>query len=196
MVGGRVTSVYHPVQLCSILNLPAPATQETTRLAWDIVTILEAWIRQVRELDWGLLTTPTPARGRTLRELTVNIFHPIELLSQAWTTGTFAWYPARDPERVEPLVDKDMVVRYADTIHQGWTAFVLETGDQELASRDPIIETPRGALPYSALLSAQRWHAAFHYRQLTIFLTGEGVTVAEPLALDRFADLTLPAEVF
>lgn len=54
LVGGRVTTVYHPVHLCSILNLPAPATREATRLAWDIVTIVEAWIRQVRELDWGL----------------------------------------------------------------------------------------------------------------------------------------------
>ncbi|MGQ0550403.1 MAG: hypothetical protein ACT4PY_12135 [Armatimonadota bacterium] len=165
-------------------------------MAWDIVTILEAWIRHVRELDWALLMTPTPARGRTLRELIVNVFHPIELLSHAWLTGTFAWHPDRDPERVERLVDNDAVVRYADTIHQGWTAFVLETGDRELASRDPVIESPRGALPYSALLSAQRWHAAFHYRQLIIFLTGEGLTLSEPLALDRFADLTLPAEVF
>lgn len=74
----------------------------------------------------GPLTTPTPARGRTLRELIVNVFHPIELLSQAWSTGTFAWYPDRDPERVESLVDKDTVVRYAGTIHQGWTVFVLE----------------------------------------------------------------------
>ncbi len=191
-----MTSLYHPVQLCSLLNLPAPATQEATRLAWDIVTILEAWIRYLRELDWDLLTAPTPARGRTLRDLTVNVFHPIELLSQAWSTGTFAWHPDRDPERVERLGDKDTVVRYAETIHQAWRTFVLETGDQQLASPDPIIASPRGDLSYSALLTAQRWHAAFHYRQLTLFLTGRGPTLSETLALDRFVGLALPAEVF
>ncbi len=73
---------------------------------------------------------------------------------------------------------------------------MLDTGDRELASRDPVIASPRGDLPYSALLTAQRWHAAFHYRQLTLFLTGRGPTVSESLALDRFAGLTLPAEVF
>lgn len=191
-----MTSVYHPIQLCSLLNLPAPATQEATRLAWDIVTILEAWIQRVRELDWGLLTAPTPARGRSLRVLTVNVFHPIELLSRAWSTGTFAWYPDRDPERVEALGDKNTVVGYAETIHQGWRTFVLDTGDRELAGRDPIIASPRGDLPYSSLLTAQRWHAAFHYRQLTLFLTGRGPTLSASLALDRFAGLTLPAEVF
>lgn len=98
-------------------------------------------------LDWGLLTTPTPARGRTLRELIVNVFHPIDLLSQAWATGIFAWHPDRDSERVERLIDKDTVVRYAETIHQGWTTFVLETGDRELASRDPMIESPAALYP-------------------------------------------------
>jgi hypothetical protein len=45
-------------------------------------------------------------------------------------------------------------------------------------------------VPFSALLSFQRWHVAYHYRQLAATLD------VEPTILDCLDDLELPAEVF
>jgi hypothetical protein len=45
-------------------------------------------------------------------------------------------------------------------------------------------------MPFSALLSYQRWHVAYHHRQLAVTL---GV---EPAILDGLDDVGLPSEVF
>jgi hypothetical protein len=46
------------------------------------------------------------------------------------------------------------------------------------------------------LLASQRWHAAFHYRQLLVFLEGRGNDVSGALPLESLHDLDLPREVF
>jgi len=43
---------------------------------------------------------------------------------------------------------------------------------------------------------SQRWHAAFHYRQLLVFLEGRGHDMTRALSLASLADLELPREVF
>ena len=57
-----------------------------------------------------------------------------------------------------------------------------------------MVSTPRGELELSALVASQRWHAAYHYRQLVQFMRGRGVEVrgAVPVA----PGLGLPDEVF
>ncbi len=51
-------------------------------------------------------------------------------------------------------------------------------------------------ITWSNLLAQQRWHAAYHYRQLTSFLAEEGRPVSHPLRLEGLAGLDLPDEVF
>ena len=45
-------------------------------------------------------------------------------------------------------------------------------------------------------LPAQRWHVAYHYRQLIDFLSESDVVVADPFPLDRLDGLDLPAELY
>jgi hypothetical protein len=154
-VDGVVTPILHVSQLAHALGLPAPESGDGSRLAWETLPLLRAWLDRVRTLD---LSTPTQSRERTLNNLTVNVFHPFELLPAAWTSGEFPWEPERDEERERAIPD---VIAYAGNILSSWTDFVLELGEG-----DPVISSPRGDVPWSTLLDTQRNHVAFHLAQL------------------------------
>ncbi len=68
--------------------------------------------------------------------------------------------------------------------------------ESDLPGRDPEVRSPRGLISYRNLLASQRWHVAFHYRQLLAFLAERGHDLGEVLALASLADLELPPEVF
>jgi hypothetical protein len=164
-------------------------------VAWDLVSILHAWRRHLTRLDWDAVIAPTPSRGRSLRNLTVNTFHPVDLLPAAWATGTFDWDPDRDEEREQALADVPALCSYAARIAGEWSNFVLETGDA-LGERGPIVSSPRGDLAFSDLLASQRWHAAYHYRQLVECLGARGVALDGAVAVEQLAEIGLPADVF
>ena len=194
MVDGTAVPILHRSQIASLLGLESQDEGTAGSLAWDCATLLEAWITQLGGLPYELLLMPTRSRGRTLRNLTVNVFHPFELLPRACAHGAFAWEPDLDDEREGPLADASAVTAYAQERHDCWTTFLGEHCD----TLDPLrpVETPRGALTLAALLSAQRWHVAFHYRQLIDFLRERDVTVASPFPLDRLDGLDLPTELY
>jgi hypothetical protein len=150
--------------------LPVPSSSEPTRVAWETLPLLRAWLDRLRPLDLEQLTSPTQSRGRSLRNLTVNVFHPIELLPAAWSTGAFPWDPERDDEREQGLATAAEVVGYAERRLAGWTNFVLEHAD-DLGERDPVVSSPRGELLFSALLDSQLEHVSFHHAQLVEFLS-------------------------
>jgi hypothetical protein len=142
-----------------------------------------------------LLAEATPSRGRTVRELTVNAFHPVELLPSAWENGEFDWHPERDAQRTAELEDAGAVRGFAQRISDGWNLFLLDAG-ADLDSRDPLVGSPRGALSYSTLLTSQRWHVAFHYRQVKVFLEAQGAELPHALAPEALEEFALPREVF
>ncbi len=195
VVDGRVTPILHATQIASALGLAVPGMLESTRLAWDIVPILQGWCDHIANLDLDLLLVPTPSRGRTLRNLTVNVFHPITLLPVAWTTGRFEWDPDEDASREARLPTAEAVREYARSASDEWASFLFEN-EEELGRRDPPVDSPRGKVPYSALLASQRWHAAFHYRQLLEFLSPQGKVLPGAFRVESLSDLELPAGVF
>jgi hypothetical protein len=165
-VGGDATTVLHVAQLAPLLGLEAPAEEEIHASGWGLAALLQRWLDHVGGLGWAELSRPTPSRGRSLVDLTVNVFHPVSLLPGAWETGRFDWDPDRDAERERELVSADRTRAYAATIATAWEGFLLEA-DTELALRNPTIASPRGAGTYAALLSSQRDHAAFHLAELS-----------------------------
>jgi hypothetical protein len=184
-IGGRAEPVLHVSQLADVLGLPWQAPLPAGSLAADTVTLLEAWAVGLAELDTDTLLAPTPSRGRSLRNLTVNVHHPFELLPQAWADESFPWDPDRDGEREERLVDAGAVRDYAAGITARWRAFVTANA---LGTHDPVVASPRGDARFSVVLDSQRWHAAYHLRQL------EHVTGARLMpSLDALA---LPTDVF
>ena len=194
MIDGIAVPILHRTQIASLLGLPSQEEGAAGSLAWDCATLLQAWIAQLGGLPLGLLIAPTRSRGRSVRNLTVNTFHPFDLLPGACASGTFAWDPDLDDEREAPLGDTNAVTAYAAERHDRWVAFLGDHSDT-LDPRRPV-ETARGALTLGALLSAQRWHVAYHYRQLIDFLSESDVVVADPFRLDRLDGLDLPAELY
>lgn len=187
VVDGVVTPILHVSQLAEALGLEPPPGGDAGRLAHDCGAILDAWLAELAPLPWEALTAPTPSRGRTLRELTVNVFHPFELLPAARETGDFPWRPELDSEREARFGDAAGLVDWATAVRDDWRAFVAGV---PLDAGDPPVGSPRGSIPYSALLDAHRTHAAFHLRQLGAFLE-------RPVpVLERLDGLALPAEVF
>jgi hypothetical protein len=169
VIDGTATPVLHVSQLAAALGLPAPPCSEPSRLAWETLPLLRAWLDRLRPLGDESLSAPTESRGRSPRNLTVNVFHPFELLPDAWESGQFPWEPERDDEREQALPRPSDVVAYAEGILADWTAFVLEH-DDELGRRDPVVSSPRGDVRFSALLDSQLAHVAFHHDQLVAFL--------------------------
>ena len=177
----------HVSQVAETLGLPWSASLPSSVLASDTRTLLSAWGHGIAALDVGDLLAPTPSRGRSLRNLTVNVHHPFELLPEAWRSGVFPWDPDRDGEREERLADAAAVRAYAAATSAAWGSFVASVGGG-LDAADPEVETLRGTVRFSVVLDTQRWHAAFHLRQLEHVT---GLTL-----LPELDDLALPAEVF
>jgi hypothetical protein len=195
IVGDRVTPVMHRTQIATALGLPVPKAEETQRLAWDIVPVLDAWIAHLQQVEWGLLVRPTPSRGRTLRNLTVNVFDPVSLLPDAFLVGRFEWYPDEDDRREHDLRSTADVVEFARHAADAWMVFLGDHGE-ELDRRDPLVASSRGDVTFGALLEYQRWHAAFHYRQIVEFLRAEGVVLPTVFEVEGLTDMELPASVF
>lgn len=177
----------HVSQLAEALDLPWQAPLAATVLAADTMVLLEAWAEGIASLDLPSLLARTPSRGRSLRNLSVNVHHPFELLPVARSTGSFPWDPDRDAHREAALTTAAAVHDYVAGVLRGWRAFVTAAGS-ELDARDPVVTTPRGAVPYSVVLDAQRWHAAYHLRQLEHVLGGG--------LMPHLVELALPADVF
>ena len=193
---GRVASpILHVAQLATMLGLEAPSHLAVTRLAWDGAAVLDGWLKLIRPLDQETLTAPTPSRGRSLCNLTVNVFHPYELLPTAFETGRFDWDPTLDQDREAAVQNAAAVVAYASDRHLAWQDWLREN-ESDLLARDPDITSPRGRVTYANLLDSQRWHAAFHYRQLLAFLDGRGHDLTGAFSLASLDGLTLPAEIF
>lgn len=194
VVDGTSVPILHESQLASLLGLEADTAGDARRTAGDTVTLLDAWCSLIEPLDWSALTTPTRSRGRTLRNLTVNVFHPFELLPVAWREGVFEWDPDRDEEREATLASPAALHGYASAITGAWASFVLDAAG-ELSGADRPVDGPRGEIGFSHLLEQQRWHAAFHYRQLVDFIGSRGPSPAS-IDLTRFAGLDLPDELY
>src|SRR5262249_18545904 len=178
-----------------MLDPEAPKQLEPARLAWDAATVLDGWVKLVEPLDFETLLLPTPSRDRSLRNLTVNVFHPFELLPVAFDEGRFEWDPTLDDARGASLRGAPAVVEYAVDRSVAWRDWLLER-DPGLLVRDPEIDSPRGRITFRNLLASQRSHAAFHYRQVLAFLGGRGHDVSGALALEAMRDLDLPREIF
>jgi hypothetical protein len=196
LVGGRTFPILHPSQIASLLDLPETEPGvDSVRLGWDAVSILDNWVELLPEASWASLVAPTPSRGRSVRNLTVNTFRPFELLVEARRSHTFRWYTGEaDAERERPLVDYEKLAGFARRILYRWEDFMMESGEE--LGEDPEVASNRGMVPYSVILRSQRWHAAFHHRQIVAFLRSEGVELEGALDVEAFEDLELPREVY
>lgn len=194
-IDGVTTAIMHVSQVARLLDLPAPPTAEPTRVAYDIGLLLSSWERMVVPLQPEAVLAPTASRGRSLRNLTMNAVYPISLLPDARESGVFDWgLVDLDEERAQPYDDATSLAGFVRSVHDGWSSFALGHEDV-LATDDPWIGTPRGRMRYSELLGHQRWHLAFHQRQVVGYLESLGLELPEERALPTRLGVDLPEVV-
>jgi hypothetical protein len=194
-VGGRARTISTLAELAAAVGVDAPPSLPLLAELEDTVELVEAWHRLVAGLDPVLLRTATPSRSRSTAELAVNVLNPFDLMPRAWETGELPWHPERDEERAAALTDADLG-SWALTVAARWAGFVRSSGEL-LAQPARALDSPRGRLEWGPLVTSQRWHAAFHYRQVSAFLELRSVPLppgAPPL--ETLADVDLPEDVF
>jgi glutaredoxin len=195
VLDGATTAIYHVSQVAALLGMTPAQGGDAARLSWDIAALLEAWSDELLEVDWELMTLGTRSRGRTVRNLTVNVHEPIHELTVAWETGVFDWNTELDEERATALGDANELRAYAHARTAEWITFLSGLGD-ELSLGDPMIRAGDEDVTFSSLLDAQRFHAAFHYRQLRVFLSERNAARGAGFDLARLEGLRLPESVF
>jgi hypothetical protein len=161
-----MTTIMHVSQVARLLDLPAPPLAESSQAAYDIGLLLESWERMLRPLSAQAIVADTASRGRSIRNLTMNAVYPISLVPLAYATEVFDWgLVDRDEERAQPYTNAAALADFTRGVRNALSAFVTWHED-ELAESDPWIEAPRGRMRFSELLNHQRWHLAFHQRQI------------------------------
>lgn len=196
IIDGAVSPILHISQIAFLLGLPYEDTDSSERVAWDTVTILDGWLVNLYEMGWKDILAPTPSRERSTRNLTVNTFHPFELLPGAFREGRFLWYPeTRDVELEQEIQNKDALVQFASKTLDEWKMFLFSSG-QELDRVEPVVTSPRGDTTYPALLRAQRWHAAWHHRQISDAARRMGYRLPHRLSREMRATLKLPKNIY
>lgn len=197
VVDGQKYQLLHASQIASVLGIPMPDNSlSTTRVGYDIVTIMESWIAMLEMMDFDLMKSPTKSRGRPVTLMMVNSFHPISLLPGAWEDRTFAWHTKESDERRESvLTDADKVRSFARECLLAFQVFLMNTED-ELEKRNPMVESIRGEIAFSVLVQSQRSHIAIHHRQMVDFLRSHDLPVENMLDVDTMLDLKLPADLY
>jgi hypothetical protein len=194
-VDGNARTISTLAELADAIGIAAPSSLPLARELEDTVLLVDAWAALVRSLDPGLLRAATPSRDRTSAELAVNVLNPFDLMPSAWETGDMPWYPEHDGERAAALSHAELAAWSSDVALR-WSGFVGGS-TETLAQPGREIDSPRGALEWGPLISAQRWHAAFHYRQVLAFLELEAVERPPGVPpADELADVALPEEIF
>lgn len=196
VIDGDVVNFQHPSQIASLLDLDVEGAQPSTAVAWSLLDVLQRWTEVIRDLPFPALLQPTPSRDRTIRNLTVNVFRPIRYLPDTWQDHQFNWYTNdADLQQESFLRTTEQLVRFAESAALELHGFLLEYGDQ-LSEQDPTVTGNRGEMPYSALLVTQRFHAAFHYRQIVDHLARAGVADEPPLPDTMVEEIGLPPGLY
>ena len=194
MLGERHLAIFHVDQLGRFLGLPpdknAPAYRD---LVAALERVLEAVERAVRQVPSAHLSTPTPNRGRDLRELVYNIHDPINLMRESLETGRFDWLTADDFQESRRFTTSAELAQFCRATRLHWVERAILV-DAEEAMRS--VWTPRGDLSQQQLLEAQAWHAAQHLRQIYVFLKEIGITPIEELTADGMQPIKLGEEIF
>lgn len=209
VIDGIPHVLQHPSQAAVLLGLEAPPQlRDARRVAWDIDSLMAAWVELCTDTPWDVLTAPIPGFGRTPLALAVDASVGIQALREPFASGWFHWpgnpetgetgdqtVVAYEAAIVQRIPDRRHLLDFVATVAASWRDFVVANEDAFDADPARPVRTPRGALTWVELLEAQRLHCAQHYRQATTWLSAEGHTTP-PVELETMYGMRLPEAVY
>jgi hypothetical protein len=194
VLGERRVAIYHVDQLRGFLGLPpakdVPGYQE---LVAALERVLEAIERAMLQVPPEHLSTPTPNRGRDLRELVFNIHDPINLMRESLSTGLFEWSTADDFQLSRCFTSASELAQFCRTTRLRWLERAIVVDATEAVRN---VRTPRGNLSQQQLLEAQSLHAAQHLRQIYAFLREIDITPVQELNAEAMQPIKLGKQIF
>ena len=209
VIDGIPHVLQHPSQAAVLLGLEAPPQlRDARRVAWDIDSLMAAWVELCTNTPWDALTAPIPGFGRTPLALAVDASVGIQALRETFASGWFHWpgnpetgetgdqiVVAYEAAIVQRIPDRWHLLDFVAPVAACWRDFVVANEDAFDADPARPVRTPRGALTWVELLEAQRLHCAQHYRQATTWLSSEGHTTP-PVELEMMYGMRLPEAVY
>jgi hypothetical protein len=209
VIGDSAHGLQHPSQAALLLGLETPtALRDASRIAWDIDSLMTAWVELCRETPWATLPEPIPGFGRSPLALAVDASVGIQALLEPFSSGWFHWpgnpetgetgdHAVVDYERsiIAGIATRADLLGFVEPVAARWRTFVA--ANDEAFGVDPTrpLRTPRGPLTWVELLEAQRLHCAQHYRQAATHLASLGLATP-PIELETLYGLRLPASVY
>ena len=122
VIDGVPHVLQHPSQAAVLLGLEAPpALRDASRVAWDIDSLMAAWVEVCTETPWDALTSPIAGFGRTPLALAVDASVGIKALLEPFVSEWFHW--PGNPETGE--TGDQTVVAYEASIVQR----IVDRGD-------------------------------------------------------------------
>jgi hypothetical protein len=92
VIDGIPHVLQHPSQAAVLLGLEAPPQlRDARRVAWDIDSLMAAWVELCTDTPWDVLTAPIPGFGRTPLALAVDASVGIQALRDPFASGLFHW---------------------------------------------------------------------------------------------------------
>ena len=209
VIDGIPHVLQHPSQAGGLLRLEVPPPlRDARRVAWDIDSLMTAWVELCADTPWDVLTAPIAGFGRTPLALAVDASVGIQALREPFGGGWFHWpgnpetgetgdqtVVAYEAAVVQRIADRGDLLDFVTPVAGGWRDFVV--ANENAFDSDPArpVRTPRGALTWVELLEAQRLHCAQHYRQATTWLASKGHTTPQ-LELETMYGMRLPEAVY
>jgi hypothetical protein len=177
--GDQRQAIYHVDQLAAMLGI-APDTSDASypMLVNALERVLAAIERAVRQVPPEHLGSPTPNRGRDIRELAYNIHDPIRGLAASLDSGVFDWRTEYDYERSRGFGTVEDLAGFCRSVRISWVERARRVDPDEAARP---VSTERGELTNAKLLEAQAIHAARHLGDVYGFLREIGVEPADEL---------------
>jgi hypothetical protein len=209
VIDGTPHVLQHPSQVGLLLGIETPpALRDAVQVAWDVDSVLHAFLELAEATPWAALRTPLPGLNRTPLALAVDASVGIDALLEPFDTGWFHWpgdpvtgelgdaaVVAYEASIVARIGDRDDLLAFVGGVAEAWRAFV--SANEEAFGDDPArpVRTPRGELTWVELLEAQRLHAAQHYRQAVTRVASLGHRVPA-LDLDSLYGMRLPEAIY
>jgi hypothetical protein len=209
VVDGTAHVLQHPSQAGALLGLETPPELlDARQIAWDIDAIAQAWLELVRRTPWPTLLVPVAGLGRTPTALAVDAGVGVRALAAAFAPGWFHWPgdpvsgetgdaagAAYEASIVAGIGDHEALEAFVEATARIWRELVVD--HEHEFEREPArpMRTPRGPIAWSALLEAQRLHAAQHYRQASSGTAAQGIEPPE-LELESLYGMRLPQALY
>lgn len=193
-VADRAVHGWNPAGYAGLLGVAYEAAPKLAPpiLAARLDTVLDAAERLVRRIPDARLSWVPPERERSVRDLAFHVFRLSLAFVDAMDAGRMpeAWLQESTPEEMR---EARALASYGALVRGRLAGWFEGTAEAEFARTVEVYYGPQSG---HDLLERTTWHAAQHLRQLHALAERMGVAPLDPLPVEAFRGLPMPAALW